>query len=114
MCAKRTGYTPGPVDEDPIKTLETTSGSAANSRSTRTGRTHAGHNDDRRPNAMHHFAAVRRMLMALVALAAFCGAPGLVGSASAAACSTSTGAAGCTINANLTVTAGTLTLEASP
>jgi hypothetical protein len=41
-------------------------------------------------------------------------APGLVGSASAAACSTSTGAGNCTINASLTVTAGTLTVESSP
>ncbi len=38
------------------------------------------------------------------------GAPG----ASAAACSTSTGAASCTVTANLTVTAGTLSLESSP
>jgi hypothetical protein len=41
-------------------------------------------------------------------------APGLVGTASAAACSTSTGASSCTVTANLTVTAGTLTLESSP
>jgi len=34
--------------------------------------------------------------------------------AAAAPCSTSTGAASCTITANLTVTAGTLSLEASP
>src|SRR5262249_34309789 len=40
--------------------------------------------------------------------------PGLVGSASGAACSTSTGGGSCTINASLTVTAGTLTLESSP
>jgi hypothetical protein len=34
--------------------------------------------------------------------------------ASAAACSTTAGAASCTVTANLTVTAGTLTLESSP
>lgn len=38
----------------------------------------------------------------------------VVASASAAACSTSTGATSCTINATLTVSAGTLNLEASP
>lgn len=63
---------------------------------------------------MHLSAGVRRTLIALSAFAAFAVTPGIVGSASAAACSTSTGAANCTINANLTVTAGTLTLEASP
>jgi hypothetical protein len=41
-------------------------------------------------------------------------ATGLTSSAAAAACSTSTGAVSCTINASLTVTAGTLTLESSP
>jgi hypothetical protein len=41
-------------------------------------------------------------------------APGFVGRAAAAACSTSTGASSCTVTANLTVTAGTLTLESSP
>jgi hypothetical protein len=40
--------------------------------------------------------------------------PGFVGRAAAAACSTSTSATSCTVTANLTVTAGTLTLESSP
>lgn len=48
--------------------------------------------------------------LTLVAAAALA-APG---SASAAACATTTGASGCTVTANLTVTAGTLTLESSP
>ena len=63
---------------------------------------------------MHLYTGARRTLVMIGAFAALCLAPGIVSSASAAACSTSTGAANCTINANLTVTAGTLTLEASP
>jgi hypothetical protein len=51
-----------------------------------------------------------RISIGLLALEAY----GFVASASAAACSTSSGGANCTITANLTVTAGTLTLESSP
>jgi hypothetical protein len=59
---------------------------------------------------MRRISTTIAILAAGLALAA----PGFVGSASAAACSTSTGAASCTVTANLTVTAGTLTLESSP
>ena len=52
--------------------------------------------------------------VAVVALVALVTSAGSVTSASAAACSTSTGAAACTVTGNLTVTAGTLSLESSP
>lgn len=63
--------------------------------------------------------ALRRGLAALAAALAAAAmsagaVPGFVASASAAACSTSSGASTCTINGQLTVTAGTLALESSP
>jgi hypothetical protein len=55
-------------------------------------------------------------LLALLIASGLIFAPGFTAPASAVApaCLTSTGAPSCTINANLTVTAGTLTLEAPP
>jgi hypothetical protein len=55
-------------------------------------------------------AALLVAALALTATGVCIDAPG----ASAAACSTSVGAASCTVTANLTVTAGTLSLESSP
>ena len=52
-------------------------------------------------------------LLAVVACLALA-APGFVGRASAAACSSTAGAASCAVTANVTVTGGTLTLESSP
>ena len=59
----------------------------------------------------------RRLLALAAAITASATAAVLgfsVAGASAAACSTSTGAASCTVTGNLTVTAGTLGLEAAP
>src|SRR6266516_595315 len=59
-------------------------------------------------------SAVSMIAIAVVTAGLALAAPGFVARASAAACSTSTGASSCTVTANLTVTAGTLTLESSP
>src|SRR4030081_3099239 len=59
------------------------------------------------------FAAALGALVSLTASLVLA-APGFVGAASAAACSTATGAASCTVTARVTGTAGTLTLESSP
>jgi len=58
----------------------------------------------------------RRAVLLLGALmgGALAAVPIAAAPASAAPCSTSTGAASCTVSASVTVTAGTLTLEASP